>query len=86
MECGALSYPGNGAHLVSTGRWRDYESIAIFTHTGCGPNVGYPIQATQLSTAAAVDHFRKHVRDKVWWWLRGSMTRSPKRIARSVQT
>jgi len=56
-----LTYPGNGPGMDS---WGGYEPIWLFSHTGCGPDVGYAIALTELRTRKQVYHWLNHLSQK----------------------
>lgn len=63
-ERGMLTYPGGGCQIE---KWSGgYERVALFTHTGCGPDVGYSISLEDV--AKRLEFWRKHLSEgKVWW-------------------
>lgn len=60
---GRLAYPGVGEGMVSRGTWTDFQRVVLFTHTDCGPDVGYAIAFHRLNE----DDWERHLREKSWW-------------------
>jgi|ERR1700733_15650954 len=54
---GALAYPGNG-----NGIWKNYRRVALFAHTGCGPDVGYNFTFDRLD-----ENWDRQLGEKTWY-------------------
>jgi hypothetical protein len=61
---GALAYPGNGLSLVSDGSWSRSQSIVVFSHAECGPDIGYAIGLHQLAYVGAAVDWSRHLGEK----------------------
>ena len=60
---GSLAYPGNGQHLVTSGKWSSWRSVAILSHMGCGPDGGYWIPWDRVE-----EPWEEHLSRKAWWF------------------
>lgn|GEM_PF-3139882 len=61
-ERGGLAYPGNGDAIVADGQWESFNCVILFTHTECGPDVGYSFSFDRLG-----ENWDEHLKEKVWW-------------------
>ena len=61
-ERGGLAYPGNGDAIVADGQWKNFDRVVLFTHTECGPDVGYAFSFDRLG-----EDWDEHLQGKSWW-------------------
>lgn len=62
---GQCAYPGNGDWHVERGKWSACGQDARFSHTECGPEIGYNIALWQIGPAQQDTHtWNKHLSTK----------------------